>query len=100
MTKTTVSKVRNAYEAWQRSSSTSLRDVYGRFSQAKEEAYNYCCKQFREFDGERFRIIGANTDTFSVGFVGKIGDRYAFFYITRDNDRYCYLNDENELVNN
>lgn len=44
------SKAQSAYRAFTRSSNYDLRDVYGRYSRAKENAFNYCLARQSEFD--------------------------------------------------
>lgn len=91
MTKTTSKQIKNAYESFKRSSAYSLHDVYGSYSQAKENAYNYCRNLCRQYDGTSFAIIGANTMTFSAGFIGTVDGEECFVYITKSYDRYIPL---------
>lgn len=93
MKKVTFSSIKRAYETYRNATATSLRDVYSSFSGAKESAYDYCCELFRKYDGERFRIIGANTFGFSVGFLADIDGKISFVYITKDYDRYAPIPD-------
>ena len=46
----------------------TLGEVYGRYSDAKAYAYNYCRDLCRKYNGERFCITSANTFTFVVSF--------------------------------
>lgn len=89
MKKVTFNSIRNAYAGWLRSSASSLRDVYGTWSAEKEQAYNYCRKLFTEYNGELFRIIGANSFSFSVGFTAMINGEECFVYITKTQGRYA-----------
>lgn len=49
-----------------------------------------------EYNGKALKIIGYNTMTFSVGFLGTVDGRAAFIYITKTYDRYIYI-DEMEV---
>ena len=44
----------------------TLREVYGNYSRAKENAYNYCLGLYAKENGYNFRIISHNTFSFSV----------------------------------
>lgn len=86
-------EIGGAYARYQRATARFLHEVYSRWSQAKESAYNYCTNLMVEYQGHTPRIIGANTCTFSLGFIGEIDGRKAFFYITRDYDRYIFIDE-------
>lgn len=64
-----------------------LGDVYKRYSSAKDKAYRYCMKLFKDMNGDCIRIVSANTFQFTVGFEfdGDNGKRY-FAYITKTHD--------------
>ena len=85
-------QIKEAYRRYLNVSTSELGEVYTTWSQAKENAYYYCLEQFRKYNRERFRIIGANSCIFSVGFIGEINEKKAFFYITHTADRFTYLN--------
>lgn len=91
MTKCNNQTIKNAYDRWVNSSLNTLRDCYNNYSVHKENAYNYCWELFRKYNGDVFGIISYNSMVFSVGFTGEIDGKKAFFYITRDYDRYIYL---------
>lgn len=44
----------------------TLREVYGNYSSAKENAYNYCLEQCAKENGYNFHICSHNTFSFSV----------------------------------
>ena len=46
----------------------TLGDVYGRYSDAKADAYHACKKLCERCDGYNFRITSANTFAFTVSF--------------------------------
>lgn len=52
-----------------------LRDVYGRFSKKKQEAWQAYLAQFREEAGSDFRICSHSTSNFSVAWRVKDGWR-------------------------
>lgn len=74
-----------------------LWQVYGNYSRAKEKAFDYCLELVNKYKGRNFRILGANTCTFSFGFIGFVPNENtgeleeSFIYITRDYDRYIPL---------
>lgn len=45
----------------------NLSDVYGRYSRAKENAYNYCLDLCTKENGRYFQIISHNSHYFTVG---------------------------------
>ena len=78
------SEVYNSYlKSWYR----NLWDIYNHFSQAKQEAYNYCLELCDKYNGYDLKIIGGNTSTFSVGFKCLVDGVENFVYITRDYDK-------------
>ena len=93
MEKTKNNQIKSAYASYKYADATSLSDVYTTWSGKKEKAYRYCRDLFAEYEGENFRIIGANVNTFSVGFIGKYEGKKAFFYITKSYDRVMILED-------
>lgn len=75
-----------------------LEDCYTRYSAAKQNAYNYCMDLFmNKYNGyahlTKFAILGYNTMQFSFAFIGEIDGKEAFFYITRDYDRYIFVDE-------
>lgn len=79
-----------------RSIGTRLNDVYGSYSKAKEEAYEYCCELCKSVDGEGFGIVDANCMKFSVMFRFKKkkkpdNGRMMIAHITRDHNHAYYL---------
>lgn len=101
MTHTTSKVIKTAYEQYKKSHLYTLNDCYQNASYNKQRAYNYCRELAHNHDsyivGEPLKIIGYNSQTFSVGFVGIINGKKAFFYITKSYDRYIYFD---ELVQN
>lgn len=79
----------NAYNRYEDSCMYSLYDAYGRFSRAKEEAYEDCLRCERDHNGRGLKIIGACTSNFSVGFLFEDNGVECFMYITKDHRRYA-----------
>lgn len=82
----TPSYASKAYNSFCRSSDVELRDVYGRYSRAKENAYEYCRAREREFNSYTGVITGYNIFTFSYAFTGWCDGKEYFIYITKDHD--------------
>ena len=72
------------------STAHTMRDVYGKWSNAKEKAYNDCLKKCADDDGRGFKIIGANTSFFSVGYIKD--DGATLVYITHGGREEIALN--------
>lgn len=53
---------------YEKSTATSLSDVYGRYSAKKAEAFNYCRKLMYEYSGKNLRILTYNTFIFTAAF--------------------------------
>ena len=53
----------------------SLREVYGNYSSAKENAYCYCRVQCAKENGYNFHICSHNTFSFSVAWETEEGTR-------------------------
>lgn len=94
MTHTKNATIKHAFERYANSNLYTLRDCYAKHSTAKENAYHYCIRLYLDTPaGRQPRIIGYNSMTFSFGFIGKHNGKDAFFYITRDYDRFIYLDE-------
>ncbi len=75
------------YNRYLNSTDYELRHVYGRWSDAKENAMDYCKSQMYKRNGNCLRIISHNAMVFTVGFTFTDEDgSEKFMYITRDND--------------
>lgn len=61
--------------AFANSSAKVLRDVYKRFSNKKQTAYNDCSRMCEKENGSQFCIISAGRYTFSVGWLTDDGLR-------------------------
>ena len=93
MTHTKSKVIKTAYDQWTCSHFSFLSEVYANYSVAKANAMEYCKRVMREYNGWAFRIIGYNCMTFSVGFLGDVEGKKAFFYITKDYDRFIFLDE-------
>ena len=86
------SKIAQAHiTAYEQSEDWALWQVYGRYSQAKENAMQYCVDLMHRLDGWGIRILSHNCMMFTVGFCFNDPDTgvLRFAYITRDYDRFC-----------
>jgi hypothetical protein len=96
MKHTTAKNIRLAYEQYQKSNATQLYHVYGTFSANKQRAIEYCFNLAAQYGAfGRGRILSHNSMVFSYGFIGEYENRPAFFYITRDYDRYIFIDELN-----
>ena len=75
-------RARHILRAFERSSDVELCDVYGRYSNAKANAYRYCRDREREFGSYNGVITGYNTCTFSYAFTGFAEGKHWLIYIT------------------
>ena len=72
--------------AYRMSDKQSLHDAYGRFSNAKAEAWRYCEDLMNMYDGEGLKVIGANSSFFSAGFLFEEDGKKKLMYITHGGD--------------
>lgn len=74
------------YEDYKRSDATSLRDVYGSYSRAKEEAWDYCKELMYKFNGYGLRVISSSRYMFTAGFMFEEDGKQMFMYISPSRD--------------
>ena len=80
------------YKMGTRYDAAFLHQVYGRYSKAKENAFNECFDQYILTDEhDAFSICSHNSQCFSVSWVGLYNGENALFYITRDHNRVILL---------
>ena len=92
MTRTNNQRIWKAYQTYLMSDMENLYDAYGRFSNAKQEAWNYCRKLCYENNGRGLKIVGAGTYTFSAGFLfTNENGKLCFCWITKGHDRYMEI---------
>ena len=56
-------------EQYERATATRLSDVYGRCSEAKQRAFNYCHRLMQEYNGDDMKILSHNTFVFTAAFL-------------------------------
>lgn len=93
MTHTKAKNIISAFKSYQNSAMHTIFDAYGSPSENKVCAYYGCLHDCVQNDGYDFRIIGANSNTFSCGYCYMDGDREVFVWITKDNTRFVYLDE-------
>lgn len=79
-------KAESIYDAFRRSSDVTLYDVYGRYSQAKADAYEYCRKREQEFNSCNGVITSYNIFQFTYAFIGLCNGKHYLVYITKSAD--------------
>lgn len=75
-------RIRNYYEQYRRTAATTLRDVYDRYSGAKQNAFDYCVNLQKGCDGYRGRVVSYCTNYFTYGFLYEYCGRCYFAIIT------------------
>lgn len=85
--------MKSQYIHYNNSRCYELYHCYDRYSENKCRAMDYCRELEEKYNGHSLKIISYNTSIFTVGFIGYIDEKEAFFYITRDYDRYIFLED-------
>ncbi len=86
-------QLKNAYRDYLKSTNNHLNDCYNNCSYYKQKAFWYCQDLVKKYDGSALKIIGYNSQTFSAGFIGYINNKKAFFYITKDYNRFIYIDE-------
>ena len=74
------------YDAYQRSTSYELYDVYGTYSAAKAKAWDYCKELMYKFNGYGLKVISANGYQFTAGFMFEEDGKTMFMYISKSHD--------------
>lgn len=99
MLHTNTKNIKNQFERYSKSTTYNLQDCYTNFSHRKNMAMKYCIDLMEKYNGYGLKIIGYNSQCFSVGFIANIPDektgeiKKAFCYITRDYDRYIFMDE-------
>lgn len=79
-------------EAYNNATATTLREAYGRYSKAKEDAYMDCLRLKVDMDGWDFKIVGATCYLFTAGFKFKNEQgETCLMYITKGGNRVIKL---------
>lgn len=76
----------NHYDAYKRSSAYSLRDVYGTYSRAKDDAWEYCKELMYKFNGYGLKVISFSRYMFTAGFMFEEDGKTMFMYISPSRD--------------
>ena len=84
-------QVMGAYNRFRFYEGRTLWDCYNNPSRAKENAWEYCNNLCNAMGGNDLTVVGYNSTLFSAGFTCKHNNRDIFVYITRDQDRFIYL---------
>ena len=58
-----------AFNSYNNSTAYELRNVYRSWSDKKQAAFENCCKACANHGGQGLRIISANTNIFTVGYI-------------------------------
>jgi outer membrane phospholipase A len=74
------------YDAYKRSTSYALYDVYGSCSSAKMRAWDYCKELMHKFDGYGLKVISHNCHQFTAGFMFESDGKEMFMYISKNHD--------------
>lgn len=77
-----------AYNMYKQSNMYNLYDLYNNPSCYKHQAYNYCVNLMQKMNGHDLKILGGNSQTFSVGFLFENDGKECFAYITKDYNRF------------
>ena len=79
-------RAQHVLHAYLRSHHVTLDEVYGSYSYAKANAYEYCRAREREFSSYDGVITGHNCMTFSYAFTGMCEGKKYLIYITKCGD--------------
>lgn len=73
----------------------SLEECYKDYSYSKGSAYGYCMRLANEYNADKIGITGHNCMTFTFCFTGEepTTHRKIFAFITKDYDRFIYLDE-------
>lgn len=82
---------RGIVESYKWSDKYSLYRAYRSFSQAKAEAWEYCENLCREKGGKGLKVIGANSNFFTAGFLFEEDGKEKLMYITKWDNRVIDL---------
>ena len=89
------STMQKAYDKYNRSRNYNLFDCYNNISSAKAKAYQYCLELLGKYNGKALKVVGYNTNAFSMGFEYRDNEnKLHFVYITKDYDRDCIIEEE------
>lgn len=69
MSRTRYATIHKAYRAYKKSKNRSLNDIYLSYSNVKVYAMQKCLELYYIDKGNDFRIVGYNSQFFSVGYI-------------------------------
>lgn len=83
-------------EMYKRSTATELWQVYGNYSRAKAEAFDYCRRLMAEHDGRDLKILSHNTYMFTAAFsfMNKETGEAMLMYITPSKNKPVFWTEE------
>ena len=81
-------------ESYKRGGYSSLEQCYGKCSNAKREAWDYCKALCQKKDGSGLKILSRNVYQFTAAFKYKENGKSYLMYITKSEDRPIELEDE------
>lgn len=79
---TTKRRAKNNYRWYLESDMHSIYEAYGRPSERKEAAWEYCRRLCSEYGGRGLKVISKNAQFFTAGFVFGESEKEMFMYIT------------------
>lgn len=87
-------------EMYKRSSDTELYHVYGNYSRAKAEAFEYCKRLMAEHDGSDLRILSHNAFMFTAAFqfMNQETGEAMIMYITPSKNKPVFWTEEDMLA--
>ena len=94
-------QIKASYKSYLNSNYYELYHCYDNYSYYKAIAFENCRDLMQRVNGYGLKIISFNSQCFTVGFIGEMVDEKtgaiekAFFYITRDYDRFIFLDEIN-----
>lgn len=91
----TPASIVGAFERFMKSTDSELYHVYGRYSERKACAFEYCRERYHEMNGSQFTIVSHNSNIFTVGFYfphPETGE-LCFAYITPSYNKWCYVSE-------
>lgn len=74
------------YEQYNRSRDYCLDDVYGRYSNAKREAWEYCERLAEENEGSGLKVVSHCINNFTAGFEFMKDGKLCYCHITKTKD--------------
>lgn len=80
------------YEKWKKSTATELWDIYSNYSYNKEKALNMCYRIMKNLNGFNLKIVGYNSNVFTVGFMTIDNGKQIYHHITPTNHYQIQVN--------